>query len=124
MGLGTFVLRNRESLVTIKPHGDLLVLNKIRFSDEIREPDEITVPAASNKPAELKMAIELIDQLTHKFNISRYKDSYSDKLMKLIKEKAKGKKITKPTMKVVHSRSRDLMSQLKASLGSAKRKAS
>ena len=124
VGLGTFVLRNRESLVTIKPHGDLLVLNKIRFSDEIREPDEITVPAASNKPAELKMAIELIDQLTHKFNISRYKDSYSDKLMKLIKEKAKGKKITKPTMKVVHSRSRDLMSQLKASLGSAKRKAS
>jgi DNA end-binding protein Ku len=124
VGLGTFVLRNRESLVIIKPHGDIMVLNKIRFSEEIRDPEELTIPAASNKPAEMKMALELISQLTGKFKIERYKDSYSAKLMKLIKEKAKGKRIARPAMKVVHSRSRDLMAQLKASLGSAKRKAS
>jgi DNA end-binding protein Ku len=46
--------------------------------------------------------------------------------MKLIEAKAKGKKITKPTMKVVHSSSQDLMEQLKASLdsGSKRKKAS
>jgi DNA end-binding protein Ku len=124
VAIGTFVLRNRESLVTIKPYKDVLVLNKIRFAEEIRSTEDLTVPEANNKPAEMKMAIELINQLTSKFDIKKYKDSYSDKLLKLIKEKAKGKKIAKPTMKVVHSRSRDLMSQLKASLGSAKRKAS
>jgi DNA end-binding protein Ku len=124
VGLGSFVLRNRESLVIIKPHEDILVLNKIRFAEEIRDSSEINVPAATNKPAELKMAIQLIDQLTHDFDISNYKDSYSSKLLKLIKDKSKGKKITKSPLRVVHSRSRDLMDQLKASLGTAKKKAS
>ncbi|MBC7948847.1 MAG: Ku protein [Chitinophagaceae bacterium] len=124
VGLGSFVLRNRESLVIIKPHEDVLVLNKIRFKEEIRDSSEITVPEATNKPAEVKMAIQLIEQLTNDFDISAYKDSYSSKLMKLIQDKAKGKKTTKSPLRVVHSRNRDLMEQLKASLGSAKKKAS
>ncbi len=123
-GLGSFVLRTKETLVTIKPYEDILLLNKIRFQEEIRDPADLNIPAASNKPAELKMAIQLIGQLTHKFNISRYKDTYSDKLMKLIKAKAKGKKTARPSLKVVHSPSRDLMAQLKASLGNTKRKVS
>jgi DNA end-binding protein Ku len=124
VGMGSFVLRNRESLVVIKPQEDILVLNKIRFSEEIKDPSDIKVPSATNKPAELKMAMQLIEQLTHKFDISKFHDTYSDKLMKLIKDKAKGKKAAKPALRVVHSRSRDLMEQLKASLGSSKRKAS
>jgi DNA end-binding protein Ku len=125
VGLGSFVLRNRESLVVIKPHEDVLVLNKIRFSQEIRDIDEVKIPAGTNKPAEMKMAIQLIDQLSSDFDITKYKDTYSDKLLKLIKAKAKGKKITPAPLRVVHSRSKDLMEQLKASLGtSSKRKAS
>jgi len=124
VGLGSFVLRNRESLVVIKPYSDILMLNKIRFAEEIRDTDEIKVPKATNKPAELKMAMQLIDQLTQEFDITRYKDTYSANLMKVIKEKAKGKKPAKPQLRVVHSRSRDLMEQLKASLEPAKKKAS
>jgi DNA end-binding protein Ku len=115
-GLGTYVLRNRESLVLIKPAGDLLILNKIRFADEIRDPSEITTPAATIKPAEMKMAVQLIEQLTTEFDISRYKDTYTEKLLKLIKAKSKGKKPVTTEMKIVHSRSRDLMAQLKESL--------
>jgi DNA end-binding protein Ku len=124
VGLGSFVLRNRESLVVIKPYDGILLLNKIRFAEEIRETSEIKVPKATNKPAELKMAIQLIDQLTKEFDITQYKDTYSANLMKVIKEKAKGKKPAKPHMHVVHSRSRDLMEQLKASLEPVKKKAS
>jgi len=124
VGLGSFVLRNRESLVIVKPYSDILMLNKIRFAEEIRDTDEIKVPKTTNKPAELKMAMQLIDQLTQEFDIARYKDTYSANLMKVIKEKAKGKKPAKPHMQVVHSRSRDLMEQLKASLEPAKKKAS
>jgi len=124
VGLGTFVLRNRESLVLVKPYKDILILNKIRFDQEIRDPDEIKVSSGGNKPAEMKMAMQLIEQLSSDFNIAKYKDTYTDKLMKLIKAKSKGKKITPSPLRVVHSRSRDLMSQLKASLGSSKRKAS
>lgn len=122
VGLGTFVLRNKESLGLIKPHGDLLILNKIRFYEEIRKPEEIDVKVTKSKPQELKMATSLINQLTEKFDIKQYKDTYSTELLKLIKNKAKGKKIPVPHMKVVHSRSQDLMDQLKASLGGGGKK--
>ncbi|MGC4035769.1 MAG: Ku protein [Chitinophagaceae bacterium] len=122
-GLGSFVLRNRESLVLVKPYDDILILNKIRYDQEIRNTDEIKISSGASKPGEMKMAIELIQQLSSDFDISKYRDTYADKLMKVIKAKAKGKKVTPSPLRIVHSRSRDLMSQLKASLGS-KRKAS
>ena len=124
VGLGTYVLRNRESLVLIKPQEDLLILNKIRFKQEIRETDELNIPSVKLKPAEINMAIQLIESLTTEFDISNYKDTYNDELLKLIMAKAKGKKMKTPKMEVVHSRSRDLMAQLKESLNAPKRKAS
>lgn len=123
-GLANFVLRSKESLALVKVSGDLLILQKIRFEEEIRKPDEINIPKVTNKPAELKMAINLIEQLSSKFDISKYKDTYSEELMKLIRAKAKGKKVAKPAMRVVHSKTEDLMSQLKASLETKKKKAS
>lgn len=124
VGLGTFVLRNRESLVVIKPYKNIMLLNKIRFQEEIRDTGEIDVPKSTVKPEEIKMATQLISQLSHEFDIARYKDSYTDKLMKLIKAKAKGKKLVTSPLRVVHSPSKDLMAQLKASLEPSKRKAS
>lgn len=125
VGLGTYVMRTKETIGLIKPMDDVLVLNKIRFSEEIRDHKELKVPDDKSKPNELKMALALIDQLTGPFEIDKYKDTYSDQLMSLIEAKAKGKKITAPKMTVVHSKSRDLMEQLKASLStSSKRKAS
>ena len=94
------------------------------FQQEIRDPEDLKIPAGGAKPNEIKMAIQLINQLTTDFNIARYKDTYSDKLLKLIKAKDKGKKITQSPLRVVHSRSKDLMDQLKASLQPSKRKAS
>ncbi|HUQ65925.1 MAG TPA: Ku protein [Flavitalea sp.] len=123
-GLSTFVLRTKESLGLIKVSGKVLILQKIRYAEEIRATDEVKIPEAAPKPAEIKMATTLIDQLSGKFEISKFKDTYSDELMKLIEAKAKGKKLPAPTMKVVHSSSKDLMEQLKASLETKKKKAS
>ncbi|RYY23608.1 MAG: Ku protein [Chitinophagaceae bacterium] len=116
-GLGTYVLRNREHLCILKPRDKAIVLNTIRFSEEVRDVKDLNIPDSSKvKPGELKMALSLIDQMTGKFDISRYKDTYTELLMKVIKAKAKGKKTTTPQLRVVHSNTRDLMSQLKASL--------
>jgi DNA end-binding protein Ku len=123
-GLGTYVLRSKESLGLIKTIGKVLVLQKIRFEEEIRKPDDLNIPETESKAPELKMAIALIDQLSGPFDISKYKDTYSEQLMKVINAKAKGKKIEAPPMRVVHSKSKDLMAQLKASLETKKRKAS
>ena len=123
-GLASFVLRTKESLALIKTSGNTLILQKIRYEQEIRDSSDLNIPDTESKAAELKMATTLIDQLSGKFDISKYKDTYSEQLMKVIEAKAKGKKIATPTMKVVHSRSKDLMEQLKASLETKRKKAS
>ena len=125
VGVATFVMRNKEALAILRPDKNVIVLNKIRFEQEIRDPNELTLPKNTEvKPAELKMAVTLIDQLTGKFDISKYKDNYNDELLKIIKAKSKGKKIKTPEMKVVHSKAKDLMDQLKASLDVKRKKAS
>ena len=123
-GLGTYVLRSKESLGLIKVVNDIMILQKIRFAEEIRKPEDLNIPESQSKAPELKMAIALIDQLTAPFDVEKYKDTYTEQLMKLIEAKAKGKKIETPSLRVVHSKSKDLMAQLKASLDTKKRKAS
>lgn len=124
-GVGSFVMRNREHVCIIKTLDDVLVLNRIRFAQEIRKTTDLKIPAAKSKPTEVKMAVTLINQLTKTFSPEKFKDEYSDKLMKLIKAKSKGKPVAYKPMHVVHSNTKDLMEQLKASLSpGTKRKAS
>lgn len=124
-GVASFVMRNKEALAILRVSGDAILLNRIRFAQEIRDTKELDLPAKSEvKPAELKMAVTLINQLSGKFDISKYKDTYTDQLLKLIKAKSKGAKVAAPQLKVVHNKTKDLMEQLKASLGTKKKKAS
>jgi len=123
VGVTTFVLRNKESLAILKPYKKVIVLNRIRFAQEIREPSELNLPPVSKtKTKEMDMANKLVSQLTEKFNIAKYKDTYTSKLMKRIKEKSKGKKISVPKMRVVKKGNDNLMDMLKASLEGKKRK--
>lgn len=124
-GVGSFVLRNKENLVIIKPYKDILVINRIRYAQEIRDHKALKLPSTTvPKPGEMKMAMELIKQMTEPFDISAYKDTYAADLMKIIKAKAKGIKPKTIALRVVHKQSTDLMEQLKASLNPKKKKAS
>ncbi|MEJ1238105.1 Ku protein [Chryseolinea sp. T2] len=117
VGVGSFVLRSKEQLCVIKPYENILLLEKIRFAEEIRKTSELKVPKAKAKATEMKMALSLINQLTTEFDITEYKDTYTAALMKFIKAKAKGGKVKEPVMKVTHRKPMDLMEQLKASMG-------
>jgi DNA end-binding protein Ku len=124
-GVGSFVLRNKEHLAVIRVYDKVILLNMIRYQEEIREYKDLSIPAASEaKPTELKMALELIKQMTEPFDISKYKNTYTEQLMKLIKARAKGTKPKEPKLKVVHKQTTDIMEQLKASLNVKKKKAS
>ena len=124
-GIASFVMRNKEALAILRVSDNIIILNKIRFQQEIRDTKELELPAKTSiKPAELKMATALVNQLSAKFDISKYKDNYSAQLLKLIKAKSKGRKPTAPHLTVVHNKTKDLMSQLKASLETKKKKAS
>lgn len=126
VGVTSFVMRNKEGLAILKPYKKVIVLNRIRFEEEIRDMSDLKVPPLTKtKPKEQAIANQLINQQTEKFDISKYKDTYSAKLMKVIKQKAKtGKSPKRPQLKVVHKQSADdLMSMLKASLGGKKKTA-
>lgn len=118
VGLGSYVLRNREHLCIIKVYQNALVLTKIHFEDEIRSLDDLNIPEKDSKQnkAELDMAVNLIENMKEPFDVSDFKDEYTVQLMKFIQQKAKGKvpkpKKTKALPKEVNS----LMDQLKASL--------
>ena len=125
VGVGTIVLRNKESLVILKSYKNVIVLNRIRFQEEIRNTTELKLPPLSEmKTKEMDMAIKLVAQLTEKFDITKYKDNYTAKLLEIIKDKAKGKKQVAPKLKVVHKQNEDLMAMLKASLENKKTKSS
>ena len=121
--IGTFVLRNREHLCLLRPYENIIILMKLRFAEELRSTKDVTAPAKTNvKPAELKMALSLIQQLTpKKFNIDKYKDNYRAALLKVIQAKAKGKPLAKPKLTVVRGKTHDIMSQLKASIQKSKK---
>ncbi|HEY0976289.1 MAG TPA: Ku protein [Flavobacteriales bacterium] len=131
VGVASFVMRTKEHPAVIIPDGPVLILNQLRYAEEVRDIGDLKLPPQSKvSPAELKLAMQLIDHGTGKFDIERYKDEYSAALMKMIRAKAKAKgKVTKVIpMKMVHKKpTDDLMATLKASLGTkgtAKRKAS
>ena len=125
VGLGNFVMRSKEALCVLKPMENAILLQKIRFAQEIRNINDLDIPGKTSiKTGEMQMAMALIDQLSGKFDISKYKDTYSDQLLKLIQAKAKGRKIQPSPLRVVHSKSKDLMAQLKESLNTKKKKAS
>ena len=124
VAIGQFILRTKESLCLLQPHDDVILLMRMRFAEEIKDYHDLKIPKKSTiSAAEMKMAIALINQLTpKKFEISKFKDTYDAELLKLVKQKAKGKHIPKPRLKIVHNKNIDLISQLKESLERKPRK--
>jgi DNA end-binding protein Ku len=117
VGVGTFVMRSKENLVVIKPLEKALILNQIRFHQEVRAMDDLELPEKTDiKSKEIDLAVQLIEQYSKPFDITEYKDTYNDELMKLIEAKAKGKAPKVKKMEVAPTKTQDLMAQLKASL--------
>jgi DNA end-binding protein Ku len=120
--IGTFVFHKREWVCLLKPSADALVLNQLRFAEEIRSTKGLEIPQVSTKAEELKMAASLIAQLTKPFKPEQFRDEYAEQLLKIIEAKSKGKTTKFKAMKVVHTtETEDLMQKLKASLKPAKK---
>ena len=89
VGLGQMAVRGRDYVVAIKPCGDGLLLETLRFADEIRESDTVFGDIPEMKPDKemLELASELIERKAKPFKPEVFKSSYADALMELIKEK-------------------------------------
>ena len=123
VGLAEFMLRNRMHICALKVHEGVLLLNQMRYHEEIREVPEVEAKAEKIAPRELQLAVKLIDQLTEKFEPQAFKDTYVRELKKLIKAKAAGKEIHIAEPRKASATVKDLMEVLKQSLESGKKTA-
>jgi DNA end-binding protein Ku len=119
IGIAKIILRDAQHLAAVEAIGDALVLTMMRFSDELAELKEYSFPhKADVRPAELKMAQQLIGNLVSEWQPDKYTDEYTANLLRVINAKLKGKKpklisedTTPKQAEVV-----DLMARLRASL--------
>lgn len=93
VAIATFVMRDKQYLVAIRPRGDVLVLETLMFADEVRDPmkeiDTLPVEAGFDRK-ELEMASLLIDSMAARWQPELYHDAYRERLEELIEQKRSG----------------------------------
>jgi DNA end-binding protein Ku len=83
-GLARFVLRSSESLCIVHPVDNALVVTRIRFQQQIRGQEELNISdKITISKKEMDMGLALVNQYAEEFDVSKYKDEYQEKLMKL-----------------------------------------
>lgn len=117
VAIAKYVLRNREHIAVIKSLDNVLVLNQMRYNNELTIPTDLKLPAMKkNSTKEMDIALQLIDQLTVTFNPENYHDTYTEEMKKIIDKKSKGQKIHPKGQEPKASKVQDIMSLLKESL--------
>jgi DNA end-binding protein Ku len=120
VGIAKFTLRQKEHLAGIKPMGDALMLEMMRFAHELVDVSDIEFPKAQRAkvtPQEMRMARQLIESLAAEWNPEKYTDDHYRHLTAMIQAKLKGKKISAaPEAARAEPKVLDLMSRLKESL--------
>lgn len=123
VGIAKVVMKTKEHLAAVKAIGDMITLQTMRFAHEIVDAGELNLPKAEISNKEMDLANTLIDSMTDKFEPSKYKDEYYEKVMEVVQNKVQGVAPASPVVapkqpgKVV-----DLMEILKQSLKETKKK--
>jgi DNA end-binding protein Ku len=124
--IGRFVLRTKEYLVALRVRDDALTLTTMLFHDEVR-PTKGIAPSKSKRTApskkEVDQAVRLIEALSEEFDPSAYRDRHRERLLKIIRDKKKGRKVKLPEREDEPKAVPDLMAALEESLERAKAKA-
>jgi DNA end-binding protein Ku len=117
VGIGKYAARGKQYLVMVRPMDEGLVLEQLHYPDELRSFAEVPIEDATVKDAELKLAVQLIEQASSDaFKPEDYRDEVRERMLALIQKKVEGEDITvaptaEPEHKIV-----DIMEALKASL--------
>ena len=115
--LGQYAARGQQHLVLLRPLNGVLVMEQLHYADELRPTTEVTVPAGEVKDAELKLAMQLIDQTSNEeFEPTKYKDTVRERVLDTIQRKIDGQDITADITPGGDTKMLDLMEALKASL--------
>ncbi|GAA1588690.1 hypothetical protein GCM10009789_47820 [Kribbella sancticallisti] len=122
-GIASFVMRGKEYLATIRADGKVLVLETMFFADEIRDPaKEVDDLPSKASGKQLSMAVDLVEAMSGPWRASDYKDSYTERVKKLVadKRKGKGKEIVFNEEEPEATSTTDLVAALRASVEEAR----
>lgn len=97
IAIATVVIRTRQYLAALIPSADVIVLNTLRYKNELKSAKDLDVPSGNLKASgvssrEIEMAKKLVDEMTDRWKPDRYRDTYHDDLMKLIDKRIKAGK--------------------------------
>ena len=119
--LGRWAARGKQYIVMIRPVEDLvegLVMQQLLYSGEVRSIRDVDIPKTDVKPAELKLAQQLIEQQSsEKFDPAAYKDEVRERIEAAVQKKVEGQEITLTEQPEAGAQVIDLMEALRASLG-------
>jgi DNA end-binding protein Ku len=116
-----FVIRDREVLAAMDPFENTMLLSTLYWPDEIRALNELDLPEEEPeiKPAEKKMAAQLIEAMTGEFDPANYRDEYREALMQVIESKIEGRETVEIEPAEEPTKLVDLMAALQASVNAA-----
>lgn len=118
--LARYRARGKDYLVLLRPFEEGLILQQLRYADEIRPFSEVPVAPADVKEPELRLAMQLIEQIaSDKFQPDQYEDTVRQSTRDLIEKKVQGEEITAVPQEAPKAQIIDLMEALKASLSAA-----
>ncbi len=119
VGVAQYAARGKAYIVLLRPLGPGLVMQQLRYSDEVRPMNDVPLPEKVDvKDAELKLALQLIEQSVSKtFDPDKYKDSVRVRVLENIQKKVEGQEFTMAPEETPKAQVIDLMEALKASLG-------
>jgi DNA end-binding protein Ku len=123
VGLAQITIAGREWLVAIAPLGDGLVMEMLRYAEELRDPKDFfdDVPTAKPDKEMVDLAVQLIEKKSGAFKPEQFKDHYATALRDLIQRKMRGQKIVAPHEEPARgAKIIDLMSALKKSIAEGK----
>ncbi|MFF1817147.1 Ku protein [Kribbella sp. NPDC058245] len=122
-GIAKFVMRGKEYLAAIRAQDKVLVLETMYFADEIRDPvaELESLPARSRAGKQLTMAADLVEAMSGEWKPSAYKDTYTDRVKKLVETKRKGKEVVYSEEEPEATTPTDLVSALRASVEAARK---
>ena len=115
------VIRDREALAALDPFENTMLLSTLYWPDEIRALGELDIPdeEIEVKPAEKKMASQLIQAMTGEFDPAQYRDEYREALMQVIESKVEGRETVSLPEPEEGTKLVDLMAALQASVKAA-----
>ena len=115
--IAKYAARGKQYLVLLRPMDDALVMQQLRYADEIRSISEVPLGDAEVKAAELKLALQIVDQaVTETFEPQRYEDEVRQRILTQIERKVDGQAITMEPEEEPKAQVIDLMAALKSSL--------